>query len=294
MMTQSLDHYHARMIRVLDHIDAHLDDELDLDRLSSVAAFSKFHFHRQFRALFGLPVHLYVQLVRMKRASWRLAFRDGESVTGIAMDARYEAPDAFARAFRQRFGQSPSAFRKSPDWERWLSALGPLETARKTLMSIIYTIADVEIRTVAATPIAVMQHRSDPALLGQTIRRFIDWRRSHGLPPSKAPTFTIWHGDPRTPGPDGVRIDLAVGIDRPERLAGEAISASEIPGGRRAVLRVVGSSDDLEAPASWLYGEWLPQSGEEAADLPLYCQRVSFFPDVPAHEAVTDLFLPLK
>jgi AraC family transcriptional regulator len=38
------------------------------------------------------------------------------------MDAGYDAPDAFARAFRQRFGQLPSSFRKSPDWEPWLAA----------------------------------------------------------------------------------------------------------------------------------------------------------------------------
>lgn len=294
MMTQSLDQYHTRMIRVLDHIDSHLDEELDLDRLSGVAAFSKFHFHRQFRAMFGLPAHLYVQLARMKRASWRLAFRAEESVTGIALDAAYGAPDAFARAFRQRFGQSPTGFRKSPDWEGWLSALGPFDTARKTIMSTNYSVEDVTIRTVAATPVAVMSHRGNPALLGDTIRRFIDWRRSEGLPPAHTPTFTIWHNDPRGPDPDGVRIDLAVGVDRPERFADGGISASEIPGGRRAVLRVIGSSDDLEAPASWLYGEWLPQSGEEVADLPLYCQRISFFPDVPAHEAVTDLYLPLR
>ena len=67
-----------------------------------------------------------------------------------------------------------------------------------------------------------------------------------------------------------------------------------IPGGRCAVLRVIGGSDDLEAPALYLYRDWLPASGEEPRDFPLYCQRVSFFPDVPEHEAVTDLFLPLK
>lgn len=293
-MTQALLNYQARMFRVLDHIDAHLDEELDLDRLSGVAAFSKFHFHRQFRAMFGLPVHIYVQLARMKRASWRLAFRDGESVTGIAMDASYKAPDAFARAFRQRFGQSPSSFRRSPDWERWLAALGPFETARKQSMSKTYHTDDVQIRDVGPIPIAALPHRGDPARLGETIRRFIDWRRSEGLPPSRAPTFTIWHGDPRAPGPGGVRIDLAVGVDKPERFADGVMIADQIPGGRRAILRVIGSSDDLEAPASWLYSEWLPQSGEEAGDFPLYCQRVSFFPDVPEHEAVTDLYLPLK
>ena len=47
--------------------------------LSAIAAFSKYHFHRQFSEFFGITVHRYVQLVRLKRASYRLAFRDDES-----------------------------------------------------------------------------------------------------------------------------------------------------------------------------------------------------------------------
>ncbi|OWK21742.1 hypothetical protein AJ88_11230 [Mesorhizobium amorphae CCBAU 01583] len=60
----ALENYHARMQRVLDHIDQHLDDDLGLEALSGVAAFSKFHFHRQFTSTFGVSVHRYVQLAR--------------------------------------------------------------------------------------------------------------------------------------------------------------------------------------------------------------------------------------
>ena len=59
-MKAALQDYHARMQRVLDHIDRHLNDDLDLDALSSVAAYSKYHFHRQFTATFGLSVHRYI------------------------------------------------------------------------------------------------------------------------------------------------------------------------------------------------------------------------------------------
>ena len=65
-----------------------------------------------------------------------------------------------------------------------------------------------------------------------------------------------------------------------------------IPGGRCAVLRVVGGSDDLAPAALFLYRDWLPASGDEPRDFPLYCRRVTFFPDVPEHEAVTELYLP--
>src|SRR5690349_24282457 len=46
-MKTALQNYHARMQRALDHIDRHLDGDLDLETVSRVAAFSKFHFHRQ-------------------------------------------------------------------------------------------------------------------------------------------------------------------------------------------------------------------------------------------------------
>src|SRR3954454_2433769 len=164
-MKAALQNYHARMQRVLDHIDRHLDDNLDLDALSGIAAFSKYHFHRQFTATFGLSVHRYVQLARMKRASYRLAYVEALGVTDIAMDAGYDAPDAFARAFRQRFGQSPSSFRRSPDWEPWVAAFGPFDNARSKIMQKTFTMDDVMIRDVSPTPVAIMEHRGDPATL---------------------------------------------------------------------------------------------------------------------------------
>ena len=293
-MKAALPIYHARMQRVLDHIDRHLDDDLDLDAMSGVAAFSKFHFHRQFMATFELSVHSYVQLARMKRASYRLAYRDAQSITEIAMDAGYDAPDAFARAFRQRVGQSPSSFRKAPDWEPWLAAFGPLNNARSKLMQTTYTPHDVTIRDVAPTPVAIMEHRGDPATIGATIQRFIAWRKATGLSPTVSPTFNVFHSDPRTTPPAQYRMDLCVGTDRPVEANGERIEAGTIPGGRCAVLRVVGNTDNLEPAALYLYRDWLPASGEEARDFPLYCQRVAFFPEVPEHEAVAELFLPLK
>src|SRR5262249_58128438 len=119
--------------------------------------------------------HGYVQLARMKRASSQLAYMDAQSGTDIAMDAGYDAPDAFARAFRHRFGQSPSSFRKSPDWEPWLAAFGPLDNARSKLMQKTFTTDDVTIRAVPATPVAIMEHRGEPATLRGTIQRVIAW-----------------------------------------------------------------------------------------------------------------------
>lgn len=294
-MKTALQSYHERMQRVLDHIDRHLDDDLDLDALAGIAAYSKYHFHRQFTAIFGLSVHRYIQLARMKRASYRLADKDAESVTDIAMDAGYDAPDAFARAFRQRLGQSPSSFRKSPDWAPWLAAFGPLENARSKLMQITYSAEDVTIRDVTPTRVAALEHRGDRANLPATIERFIAWRKAAGLSPQTSPTFNIFRSERVPANPEDYSIDLCVGTDLQIAADDDVMKAGEIPGGRCAVIRVVHDTHNLEPAALYLYRDWLPESGEEARDFPIYCQRhFSFFPNVSAHEVIVELFLPLK
>ena len=293
-MKAALASYLDRMQRTLKHIDRNLDDALDLDAVSRIAAFSKFHFHRQFVAVFGMTVHRYVQLARMKRASYQLLYRDAESITEIAMQAGYEAPDAFSRAFRQRFGQSPSAFRASPDWHPWLAAMGALDNARNQLMNRTFSQDEVVIREVPTTQVAIFEHRGDPATLGASIQRFIAWRKAAGLPPRTNPTFNIWHSERFPASPADYAVDLCVGTDKPFQPHGEQIKAGQIPGGRCAVLRVIGDTENLEPAATFLYREWLPASGEETRDFPIYCQRLSFFPEVSERETVVELFLPIR
>ena len=147
------------------------------------------------------------------------------------------------------------------------------------------------LRSFASRPMA---HRGDPALIGETIRRFIAWRKAAGLSPRTSATFNIFYCDPHTTAPADFHLDLCAATDRAVAPDNHGVTSGLILAGRCARLRVVGSSDDLEPAALFLYRNWLPASGEETRDFPLYCQRVSFFPDVPEHEAITDLFLPLR
>lgn len=294
-MKAALQNYQARMQRVLDYIDQHPDSDLDLETVSRIAAFSKFHFHRQFTATFELSMHRYVQLVRLKRASHRLTDKKAESVTDIAMDAGYNAPDAFARAFRQRLGQSPSSFRQSPDWDLWLAAFGPLDKARNKLMQIIFDNDDVTIRDVPATPVAILEHRGDRATLGDTIQRFRAWRKAAGLSPETSPTIMVFRSEREPAVPADYSMDLCAVTEQPIETNEVQIKAGVIPSGRCAVLRYPGQTNNLEPAALYLYREWLPVSGEETRDFPIYCQRrLSLIPEAAVHEVVTELFLPLK
>lgn len=162
-------------------------------------------------------------------------------------------------------------------------------------MQITFTPDDVTICDAPPTPVAIMEHRGDRATLGATIQRYRAWREAAGLSPETSPTFMVFRSERMPAVAADYSMDLCVGTDRPIDPNDEQVKAGVIPGGRCAVLRYPGNTDNLEPAALYLYREWLPASGEEARDFPIYCRRrFSLIPEAQVHEAVVELFLPLK
>src|SRR6476659_10265707 len=103
--------YEQAVQRAIEHIVRSLDEALDLETLAEQACLSPFHFHRVFRGMVGeTPLEL-VRRLRLERAAWRLLHSDAP-VTAIAFDAGYETHEAFTRAFRASYADSPSGFRR--------------------------------------------------------------------------------------------------------------------------------------------------------------------------------------
>jgi len=67
------------MHRVLEHIDRHLDQELNLRALARVAHFSAFHFHRIFFSWTGETLGDYL---------WEAMLREWLPGSGMQLDAR--------------------------------------------------------------------------------------------------------------------------------------------------------------------------------------------------------------
>lgn len=107
----SRNEYDARMHRVLVYIDQHLDGQLELDTLARVANFSSFHFHRLFTAWFGETLGDYLRRRRLEVAAVRLAGQPRLAVTQVALSVGFGSTEAFARAFKTRFGSTPTAWR---------------------------------------------------------------------------------------------------------------------------------------------------------------------------------------
>jgi AraC family transcriptional regulator len=280
--------YARRVERVVAHICGHLEEDLSLERLSEVAGFSKYHFHRQFAAATGFTVAQFVRLTRLKRAAYQLAFDRSRSVLQVALDAGFGSPEAFARAFKELHEQTPSEFRASPLWAAWAAKRPlPSPTSEHDMKPSIVDFPE--------TRVAVLEHRGPQEARMASVTRFIAWRRSSkDSPVATHRTFGIAYDDPATTEPERFRFDICGELTGPLSPNTAGIIEKVIPAGRCAVARHIGSTDALGPCVRALYAEWLPQSGEQLRDFPLFFHYIARMPAVPEHEQVTDIYVPLR
>jgi AraC family transcriptional regulator len=77
------------------------------------------------------------------------------------------------------------------------------------------------------------------------------------------------------------------------KVAAVGVVEKVIPTMRCALARDIGSRLNNRA-AQYLYDKWLPGSGETIAAMPVVFHYVNVGPDVKEHEAITDVYLPLR
>lgn len=273
------------------------DEPLTLTELSARSGYSAWHLHRQFRFYCGMPLQSYQRLLKLQRAATALAYRQ-TPVTELALEAGYQHAESFSRAFARWLGQAPAQFRQQPDWLYWAEQteqLNQIAASDAPTLSAA-AIAAVRAETRSGTLLLQWLHQGHPASIGNSIRRFIEFRRTHKLHPSRFATFNLLYDDPQDTAPDQYRFGLALQLNtaQPELLQSPELSYVELPAGLYARFDHTGPDAQLEPIIRALYTELLPAKGWVPADVPLLLERVSFFPDVPAHQAQTRIWLALQ
>ncbi|KPK78515.1 MAG: hypothetical protein AMS25_14940 [Gemmatimonas sp. SM23_52] len=232
------DEYTARINRVIDYIDAHIDQDLSLQTLARVASFSPYHFHRIFGALMGETLSHFIQRLRIERAATMLIHNPKKSITQVAFDCGFSGSAAFARAFREAFGMSASQWRsggyqsdrKMGETDRNLAQMH--RKGRKDFdVSIEYNgdqqltqrwrdmraesplHADVEVKEIPAGRYATARFEIAGDQYGDAWNAvFGGWLPESGYQPADGPCFEIYLNDPKQ-HPEGKHIfDICVPV----------------------------------------------------------------------------------
>ncbi|SDC08522.1 transcriptional regulator, AraC family [Variovorax sp. CF079] len=288
-MTSPRHTYVARINRVIDHIDAHLADTLDLATLAGVAHFSSWHFHRVFQAMAGETLADCVRRRRLEVAAARLLGLPPEPVLAIALDVGFGSAAVFTRAFNAHFGVTPTDWRRGAyrSWaERHRIELGKIHQAdRKAHQAVAEAFRHderswpkgpvsrsgdsemkIELKTLPEVRVAYMRHVGPYGDSGitRTWQRFAAWCGEHGLMEPRRTMYGVSHDNPDVTPPAKCRYDACVEVGEGFRPEGE-IGVQTVGGGRYACTEFTGPSTEIHT--AWMnLCDWLPDSGYQPAD----------------------------
>ncbi len=317
------DEYTARINRVIDHIDANIDQELSLAALARVASFSPYHFHRIFGALMGETLNHYIQRIRVERAATMLVTNPKKSITRVALDCGFSGSAAFARAFREAFGMSASQWRSRGclDDRKIGETDSNLEQARSKDrqdfdVSIEYSgdrnvtpqwrvemkaetslHAEVEVKELPDLHVAYVRHvgpyQGDSELFERLFQKLFKWAGPRGLlrfPQTKL--LSIYHDTPGITDPDKLRLDVCISVPEDTQVEGE-IGKTVIPAGRYAMARFEISPDRYGDAWNAVFGGWLPESGYQPADGPCFELYLNDPKQHPEGKHIFDICVPV-
>jgi AraC family transcriptional regulator len=255
------------MHRVLEHIDRHLDEQLELQTLASVANFSSFHFHRLFTAWMGETLGDYVRRRRLEVAAQRLIAQPRLPVLQVALSIGFGSTEAFGRAFKARFGSAPTAWRDAQVSNRdqlKSKADQASERADRNHGSMKVTIVDRQ-----PTSVAYLRYLGP---YGKPLSNFwvqvVDpWMQTNGL--YGRPRYGISHDDPGITSSEKLRYDAGVEVP-PDFVGAGKHQKTVIPGGKYAVAKFNGTDAEVGDAWAWLLRDWLPASGMQLDSRPFF------------------------
>jgi AraC family transcriptional regulator len=283
--------YVRRVNRVLDYIRAHRGEELSLEQLASVASFSPFHFHRVFKSVVGENLREHIQRTRVEHAANTLVTRPHADILEVALESGFNSASAFARAFRERFGMSASAWRRActpgskpgePESKPGMADRKPGEAAAPGDADDAFTSGDdagdakektmdVKIETLPSYRVAYMRHIGPyaPAGISDVWHRLARWAGPRDLWSAERVCLGITHDNPHVTEPSKCRYDAALVVPAGFTATGD-VNVIDVPGGKYAIARFVGKPWEIGAVWDRLFGEWLPPSGYQPDDRPMF------------------------
>lgn len=303
--------YALRMNRVVDYVQAHLGDPLDLERLARVACFSPFHFHRLFRAWMGETLQDFVHRLRLERAAQMLVFDRSKKISDIAVECGFSSSGAFARAFKGNYGIRASEWRNRKKCESnrksWeadeitvlaLSRLaGPEVRHRHEENPMTNCPLQVKVRDIPPATIAYIRHvgpyKGDTALFRRLFTQLFAWAEPRGLMGPDIRYLTLMQDNPNLTPASKQRMEVALIVPAGTAPKGE-IGIKTMEGGLYATAHFYVPIEEYAAQWDALVGDWLPGSGYQPDHRP----AVEFYlnnPETdPEHRYRVEICLPVR
>lgn len=294
--------YKRRVCIAMNYISNNLSDSLSLEKVAKAAFFSTFHFHRIFKAVVGETVSDFIRRLRLETAANQLISNKYRNITRIAMDCGFSSSQNFSKAFRQHFGMTPSAYKKSKtgnknsNEENALSLqilYAPDNILNKNLKNERSTCMFAEVKTMPEFNVAYVRKIGayGKKTCEQAFHELLKWAGPKGYLTSGKMLGVYWDNPEVTPA-SKCRTDACVTVPSNTKPEGQ-IGTQLISGGPYAVCHFEIKADSFEKAWEDAFS-YVVEKGYECDDKPCYELYYNDAETHPEGKWIFDICIPLK
>jgi len=266
-------------------IESHFEAEITLEEVASVAGVSAYHLTRAFGDITGRSLMRYVRARRLTEAARALA--DGATdILSVALEAGYGSHEAFTRAFREQFNETPEGVRKQGHL-RGIKLMEPIkmeETVRTSALPVRFENG----RILLIAGLAQRYTCETSAGIPSQWQRFVPHIGNVPARIGGAAFGVRWNGDE-----DG-NFGYLSGVEVSHfSLLPAEFAYIRIPAQKYAVFSHREHISTIRSSWITIWNKWLPESGHELVDAPDFERYDEEF-DPRAGTGGLELWVPIK
>ena len=273
-------------------IENNLHEPLNAVMVSEAVSYSYYHFHRHFLYVMGETVGSYIRSRRLTQAASQLVHGD-RKVLDIAIDLRFESAESFTRAFKQKYGVTPTAYRRN-GVDVLLSSHPPLNPAEiGGLVDKTPQIVSVAPKQLVGLTYAMSVADNQSVDMWNTLNELLR-KTGCAFPGNRYSLFGSETDCQQTTFQEDTTASAFIGVEGAETCATDSLVERHFTGGCYAKFIHRGTVDTLLSTYRYLWGVWFPQSGYDLADrddLEVYTERF-LGPHNPASEI--EIYFPIQ
>lgn len=296
--------YIRRINQVQDYIDANISQSFTLEQLADIAGFSKYHFHRIFKAITHESLFHYVNRSKLERSTHLLSHRLDMSITDIAYHLGFTDSAVFSRSFKHLFQVSPTEYRKNYrknckdqyNISRYNESVSVMEGQQ--LKEEIK--GDVEIIEIDAMKVAYLRFTGAYDKLADGFpdlleRLFKSADEQNLLVEDKTMILAAYHDHPEFTRPDYYKTSLCIIVPRDAKEDENSdLCFMEIPAGKYLVGHFYIHQHLYSAAWDYVYEEWLTNSGYVPRDGFPFEMYMNDYRTDPNNKHLVDIYLPVQ
>ena len=296
--------YSRRINIIVEYINNHLADDIDLEMLASISNFSPYHFHRITKAFLGEPIGAFVTRLRVETAARLLRYGD-MPIQNIAYRVGYDVPSSLSKAFRQFYGITPTEYKNNKKYTimKPMKINSDLELSERVVSLeprhaiYICLIGDYKANDYCMAWQKLWQYIQSSGKFSEEMQKICkDSPKSDiiktMLCEGKIAHIGIYHDDPKVTENDKQRADVCLALPFEMEPKGE-IGSKEIAGGKYVAFLYKGTYEKLGEVYDTVFGKCIPDGGYQLDERPAFEIYLNDPECTPADQLQTEIYVPV-